>query len=145
MKPKHILIVDDEASFTRLVKLNLETHTGHTVTVVNRAHEAFASVRLQPPDLILLDVVMPGLDGGELATRLRADPHLSKVPIVFLTATVSRAEAQAGKKNGEFTFLAKPVSLRELLACVAQHLGPPPGKDSAAPAPAGTPPSRTNV
>lgn len=145
MKPKHILIVDDEASFTRLVKVNLENHTGHTVTVVNRAHEAFASVRQHPPDLILLDVVMPGLDGGELATRLQADPQLSKVPIVFLTATVSRAEAQAGKKSGGFPFLAKPVSLRELLACVAQHLGPPPGRPAVAPASADTPPARTNL
>lgn len=124
MKPKHILIVDDEASFTRVLKVNLEARTGHTVTIVNRAHEAIPAAHKQRPDLILLDVIMPHLDGGELAARIQADPFLRDVPIVFLTGTVSRAEAHQGVKNGGFTFLAKPVSMPDLMACVAQHLGP---------------------
>jgi CheY-like chemotaxis protein len=124
MKPKHILIVDDEASFTRLLKVNLEARTGHTVTTVNRAHEALAAARRQKPDLIFLDVIMPALDGGELAAQLQADPGLRGVPIVFLTATVSHHEAAKGVTNSGFGLLAKPVTLAELLACVAQHLGP---------------------
>ncbi len=124
MKPKHILLVDDEASFTRLLKVNLEARTQHTVTAVNRAHEAIPAAHKQKPDLILLDVIMPGFDGGELATRIQADPLLHDVPIVFLTATVSQTEARHGVKSGGFTLLAKPVSMPDLLACVAQHLGP---------------------
>ena len=124
MKAKHILIVDDEASFTRLLKVNLEARTQHTIAVVNRAHEAIPAAHKQKPDLILLDVIMPGFDGGELAARIQADPLLRAVPIVFLTATVSQTEAHQGLKSGGFTFLAKPVSMPDLLACIAQHLGP---------------------
>ncbi len=124
MKPKHILIVDDEASFTRLLKVNLEARTQHTVAVVNRAHEAIPAAHKQKPDLILLDVIMPGFDGGELAARIQADPLLRDVPIVFLTATVSQTEAHRGVKSGGFTLLAKPVSMPDLLACLAQYLGP---------------------
>ena len=135
MKPKHILIVDDEATFTRLLKINLEKQTSHTVAVVNRAYDAIPSARKQKPDLVLLDVIMPGMDGGELAARFQADAYLREVPIVFLTATVSRAEADKGLKNGGFTFLAKPVRMPDLLACIAQHLGP-------TVAPGGTQPQR---
>ena len=124
MKPKHILIVDDEPSFTRLLKINLEARTQHTVAVVNRAHEAIPAAHKQKPDLILLDVIMPGCDGGELAARLAADPRLRDVPVVFLTATVSQAEAHSGAKSGGFPLLAKPVSMPDLLACLARHLGP---------------------
>ncbi len=124
MKPKHILIVDDEVGFTRLLKVNLEARTQHTIAVVNRAHEAIPAAHKQKPDLILLDVIMPGFDGGELAARLQADPSLRAVPIVFLTATVSQTEAHRGVKSGGFTFLAKPVSMPDLLACLAEHLGP---------------------
>ena len=136
MKPKHILIVDDEASFTNLLKINLERRTGHTVEAVNRAHEAIPAARKHKPDLILLDVIMPGTDGGELAARIQADAFLRAVPIVFLTATVSRTEAaHQGLKSGGFTFLAKPVSMPDLLACIALHLGP-------SVAPGGTQPQR---
>lgn len=124
MKPKHILIVDDEASFTRMLKINLEAHTQHSVVVINRPQEALSAAHKQRPDLVLLDVIMPGLDGGDLAARFQADASLRGVPIVFLTATVSRAEAERGLKSGGFPFLAKPVKLADLLNCVAQHLGP---------------------
>ena len=144
MKPKHILIVDDESTFTRLLKINLETQTSHTVAVVNRAYEAIPAARKQKPDLVLLDVIMPGVDGGELAARFQADPYLRDVPIVFLTATVSRAESEKGLKNGGFTFLSKPVSLPSLLACIAQHLGPT--MRNAAPKPLNADsPQRTNT
>lgn len=124
MKPKHILVVDDETSFTRMLKVNLELHTQHTVVVVNRPHEALAAAHKQKPDLVLMDVIMPGQDGGELAARFQADPFLRGVPIVFLTATVSRAEAEKGLTSGGFPFLAKPVKLNELLTCLARYLGP---------------------
>ena len=142
MKPKHILIVDDEASFTRLLKVNLESRTQHTVEVVNRAHEAIPAARKKKPDLILLDVIMPGQDGGELAARFQADAGLRDVPVVFLTATVSRTEAaHQGMKSGGFTFLSKPISMPDLLACIAQHLGPTVA--NGAPPPVGQPPQAT--
>ena len=135
MKPKHILIVDDEPSFTRLLKVNLESRTQHTIAVVNRAHEAIPAAHKQKPDLILLDVIMPGFDGGELAARIQADPLLHTVPIVFLTATVSQTEAHRGVKSGGVTLLAKPVSMPDLLACLALHLGPTVANATPPPAP----------
>jgi CheY-like chemotaxis protein len=74
--------------------------------------------------LILLDVMMPGMDGGELAACFQANPKLKAVPIVFLTAAVTKGEVEAGGgRRGGCTFLAKPVVLSELVACLQQHLG----------------------
>ena len=136
MKPKHILIVDDEVGFTRLLKLNLERLGQHTVTIVNRPHEALAVARKDKPDLILLDVIMPGVDGTKLAENFKADPILWDVPIVFLTATVSQAEsAHKGLQRGGFIFLSKPVELADLEACLAQHLAQPTPNQAQSPTP----------
>ena len=123
MNKKRILIIDDESSFTRMVKLNLECLGGYAVLEVNRPHEALRGARTFQPDLILLDVIMPGVDGGEVAAKLRADPQLCGVPIVFLTATVSLPEAgRSGLNSGGFLFLAKPVALADLIACITRQL-----------------------
>jgi CheY-like chemotaxis protein len=74
--------------------------------------------------LILLDVMMPGMDGGELASRIQASPKLKSVPIVFLTAAATKGEVYArGGKVGGLPFLAKPVELSEVLACLEKQLG----------------------
>ena len=123
MSRKNILIVDDEACFTRMVKLNLECNGGYSVTEVNHASDAIPVARRTKPDLILLDVIMPGMDGGELASRLRNDPGLSQIPMLFLTATISPTEAgRKGFCSGGFVFLAKPVALDDLLACIELRL-----------------------
>lgn len=76
------------------------------------------------PDLILLDVMMPGIDGGELASRFQAHPKLKSVPIVFLTAAATKAEVYArGGKVGGLPFLAKPVELSEVVSCLKQQFG----------------------
>ena len=123
---KRILVVDDEPSITRLLKLNLE-QTGHyEVATENASWAALTAAEQFRPHLILLDVMMPGLDGGNLASMLQASPGLKGVPIVFLTAAVTREEVRArhGLIGGS-PFLAKPVDLREVLDCLGQHLGPP--------------------
>src|SRR5437867_3684796 len=81
--PKKILIVDDEVSFTRLLKLNLEQNGAFEVRVENRAMAAVASAREFKPDLVLLDVIMPQLDGGQVASRFKADPLLTTFPSSF--------------------------------------------------------------
>jgi two-component system, OmpR family, response regulator len=123
---KRILVVDDEPSITRLLKLNLEQTGDYEVATENIPRAALASAEEFQPDLLLLDVVMPGLDGGTLASQLRTSPKLKGVPIVFLTASITREELRArhGLVGGQ-PFLAKPVSLHEVLACLEQHLGAP--------------------
>lgn len=126
-KKKRILIVDDESSVTRLLKLNLEQTGEMEVRTENVAALALEAARQFEPDLILLDVMMPGLDGGQLAGHLQATPGLRSVPIVFLTAAATKEEvaAQGGIIGGQ-RFLAKPVSLSEVLDCIHSLLAEPP-------------------
>jgi CheY-like chemotaxis protein len=125
---KRILVVDDEPSITRLLKLNLEQTGDYEVATENVSKAALAAAEAFRPDLILADVVMPGLDGGALASQLRASPRLKGVPIVFLTAAVTREEVRARRGLvGGLPFLAKPVDLHEVLTCLERHLGAPGG------------------
>lgn len=122
---KRILVVDDLARNTRLIKLYLEQTNDYVVREVNDATAALAAAQEFQPHLILLDVMMPGLDGGDLAVRFQGNPKLKAVPIVFLTAAVTKGEVEAsGGQRGGFTFLAKPVVLPELLALLKQQLSP---------------------
>lgn len=119
---KKILIVDDEAGFTRLMKLTLQKTGEYEVVEENDASKAWETARRERPDLILMDIVMPKVDGGDAAAQIRKDPLLAGVPIVFLTAIVSRKEAAPGGLIGGFPFLSKPVSLDDLRACLKEHL-----------------------
>ena len=123
-QPKKILIVDDEPGLTRMLKFNLEKRGEYEVMEVNAALHAWKEAKAFRPDLILLDVMMPGVDGGTLAAQLQSDPDLKTVPIVFLTAAVKKSEVLA--RNGVIgglPFLAKPVELSELNSCLERHLG----------------------
>ena len=121
---KRILAVDDQTSNTRLMKLHLERTNDYEVREENSAQAALAAAEEFQPHLILLDVMMPGMDGGELAARFRANPKLKDVPIVFLTAAVTKREVESGNGLvGGYPFLAKPVVLSEVLTCLKLHLG----------------------
>jgi len=119
---KKILIVDDEAGFTRLMKLTVQKTGLYEVFEENDGARALETARRVRPDLILMDIVMPNVDGGDAAAMIRRDPELVNIPIVFLTAIVSKKEAVPGELIGGFPFLSKPVSLDALLACIKEHL-----------------------
>ncbi|MGD0017538.1 MAG: response regulator [Verrucomicrobiia bacterium] len=124
MAKKKILVVDDEGAMTRMLKRNLEATNRYDVRTENSSADALAAAREFLPDLILLDVIMPGLDGGGVAAKMREDQRLSKTPIVFLSAIVKKEETQAtGGNIGGLTFLAKPVKLDDLVDCIEKHLG----------------------
>jgi CheY-like chemotaxis protein len=121
---KRILVVDDQPQNTRLLKLYLEQTNDYVVREENNAHAALSSAEEFNPHLIFLDVMMPGVDGGEVAARFGTSPKLKTVPVVFLTAAVTKAEVQAGGGMvGGARFLAKPVVLTEVLACLKKYLG----------------------
>ena len=121
---KRILVVDDQARDTRLMKLYLERTNDYVVKEENNARAAISAAEQFQPHLILLDVMMPDMDGGELAACFQANPKLKGVPIVFLTAAVTKGEVKAGGGQvGGYSFLAKPVVLTEVVACLKHHLG----------------------
>ena len=123
---KRILVVDDHARNTRLMKLYLEQTNHYEVREENDANAALATAEAFQPHLILLDVMMPDLDGGKLASLFKASLKLKAVPIVFLTAAITKEEVKAkGGQVGGYPFLAKPVVLTEVVACLEQQLGAP--------------------
>jgi CheY-like chemotaxis protein len=121
MSIKRVFIVDDESGFTRLLKLTLEKSGRFLVLEENDGTQAWLAAREFKPDIIFLDVVMPKIDGGDVAQQIRSDPSLAHIPIVFLTAIVSAKEG--GHEIGGFPFLAKPVSLDAIVQCIEEHLG----------------------
>ena len=118
---KRVLIVDDESGFTRLVKLTLERTGKYEVREENDGSKAWLVAREFKPVIVFLDVVMPKMDGGEVAQQIRSDPTLAHVPIVFLTAIVSQQESQ--RSFGGFPFLAKPVSIDAITRCIEAQTG----------------------
>ena len=120
---RRILIVDDEVGFTRLLRLNLGCTGRYVVGVENDARNALPTAREFDPDLILLDVMMPGQDGGDIAAQLQRDPRTRDVPIVFVTAAVKREEIRSHQgRIGGAPFIGKPVELSELIRCIDQQL-----------------------
>ena len=120
---KRILIVDDEVSFARMVKMNLEKTGAFEVRTENKASYALAAAREFKPHLIILDVIMPTMDGGDVSNQIKRDRNLRDTPIIFLTATVSHREAgKDGLNSGGALFLAKPVSVETLVARINEHL-----------------------
>ena len=123
MNTKRILIVDDEPGVTRSLKLNLEGTFRYEVRTENDSTHALAAAREFHPDLILLDVIMPGLDGCDVLARIRADPELKDTLIVFLTALASNDDTGGQMMiAGSRVYLAKPVILGELLRCIDKHV-----------------------
>jgi CheY-like chemotaxis protein len=124
MKKKRIFIVDDESGFTKLIKITLEKTGRYIVREENDGTQAWLAAREFKPHIIFLDIVMPKIDGGDVAQQIRSDPSLENVPIIFLTAIVSQKETD--QTIGGFPFIAKPVSLEAITECIEHHLPPEP-------------------
>ncbi|ADE54382.1 response regulator [Coraliomargarita akajimensis] len=121
--PRRVLVIDDEASFTRMVKLNLESTERYTVEVINESRRAYEAANTFQPDIILLDVVMPEADGGDVSNQIRQHPSTSDIPIIFVSAMVSKKESGNGFFNsGGEHFLAKPVTTETLVHSIEHVL-----------------------
>lgn len=120
---KRILVVDDDQSITRLLKVCLEGTDRFVVETENVATHAVEAARQFEPDLILLDVMMPELDGAVLVNYFKENPKLRNVPVVFLTALATPDEVhQHGGLIGGLPFIPKPVSIPEVLDCLDKQL-----------------------
>ncbi|MDB6147756.1 MAG: response regulator receiver protein [Spartobacteria bacterium] len=122
-----ILIVDNNRDFTRFTKLALEKTGRYFVCEENSSSKAHQTALSAQPDLILLDVAMPETDGGEVAARIQSDPALQRIPIVFLTALGTKAEERSGLRIQGHPFLAKPISLHDLIEGIEENLPHPNG------------------
>ncbi|MCG3149591.1 MAG: Polar-differentiation response regulator DivK [Verrucomicrobiae bacterium] len=121
MNKKRILIVDDDVPSACLLKASLEQTGRLTVWTEGHGRRAVETARMLRPDLILLDVIMPDCDGGDVAQALARDPLLRDTPVVFVTSIVSEEEAGHGPIGG-FRYLAKPVAVASVVECLEQPL-----------------------
>jgi CheY-like chemotaxis protein len=120
-----VLVVDDERDMTLMVRLNLEKLGNYEVREENAAAAALRSAREFKPDVILLDVMMPGMDGGDVLSQLKDDANLKKVPVVFITATVLKEEVRSkGGTIGGHPFIPKPFKVRTLVETIESVLHP---------------------
>lgn len=115
--PKKILAVDDEKHIVRLVQVNLE-RAGYTVVTANDGKEALQKVSDENPDLVVLDVMMPYMDGFEVLQNLRRNPSTRDIPVIMLTAKAQDADVFKGWQSGVDCYLTKPFNPMELLSFV---------------------------
>lgn len=113
-KPKRILVVDDESDVTDLVAYHLKSK-GFQVETVNDPNGSIGAARSFLPDLVILDVMMPDLNGIQICRMLRADPKLKKVPVIFLTAKAEENDRIQGLELGADDYICKPFSTKELV------------------------------
>ena len=112
---KKILVTDDEENIVELLRMNLKA-AGFLPICAYSGMEALDKARRMRPDLILLDIMMPGMDGLETCRKLRENPQLKKVPIIFLSARSEEADKVIGLGVGADDYITKPFGIRELIA-----------------------------
>ncbi len=112
-----ILIIDDSPTDVRVFTTLLE-RAGHQVVAVSTAEEGIERVRAELPDLVIMDVIMPGMNGFQATRTLTRDPATAVVPIVMITTKSMETDRVWGLRQGAKAFITKPVNEKELLACI---------------------------
>jgi CheY-like chemotaxis protein len=121
---KRILLLDDEMDFADVMRMTLELSGQYEVRTAVRSPTFLHVARDFKPDLILLDCMMPGLDGGQVAGLLQADPQLKDTPFMFLTATADEIEHRVSRcHSGVQTYLPKTIELDDLMKVIEEKLG----------------------
>ena len=114
---KRVLVVDDERHIVRLVQVNLERQ-GYEVLTAYDGVECLEKAKAEKPDLIILDVMMPRMDGFEALQRLKSDPETGQIPVIMLTARAQDRDVLQGYQYGADLYLTKPFSPLELISLV---------------------------
>lgn len=121
MQGKRILICDDDPAILRVLEVNLDVE-GYDVLLARHGEEAIEVAAAEHPDLIILDIMMPKLDGLEVCRRIKSDPKLAKIPIVLLSARAQDMDIREGLEIGADAYLTKPFDPVELLDVIGRLL-----------------------
>ena len=117
----NVLLVDDDPVILKLLQVNFEME-GFKVSTANDGVEGLEKARAERPDIVLLDIMMPRMDGLEVTKALKGDPETKDIPIILLSAKAQASDVQAGKDMGADDYLTKPFDPLELLERVGQLL-----------------------
>lgn len=120
--PKTVLVCDDDPVILRLLEVNLELE-GYDVLSAHHGEEAVSLAQSKHPDLVILDIMMPRLDGYETAERLKADEGTKDIPIIFLSAKAQLSDIEKGREYGVEEYLTKPFDPSRLLEVVERLVG----------------------
>ena len=118
---KKILIVEDDHSISQLETILLKVR-GYDVITESNGQAALESLKLQKPDLVLLDVMLPGMDGFEICQRIKSTPATEDIPVLFLTAKKTEKDIEKGLEVGADSYITKPFKSAELLRSIASCL-----------------------
>jgi len=121
MKPKKILIVDDEVDLVKTIRFSMEAE-GYKVLVSYSGEDALNQARKEVPDLILLDIMLPKLDGYRVCRLLKFDEQYKNIPILMLTAKTQEKDKSLGKETGADEYITKPFDMEELMKKVKTYL-----------------------
>jgi CheY-like chemotaxis protein len=124
-RPTRILVADDDPVILRLLQVNFNLE-GYEVHTAARGEEALEKAREHVPDVILLDVMMPGVDGWEVCRRLKEDQATAAIPVIFLSARAQDQDRRRGYELGVVAYVTKPFDPSELIEVVQRALGNPP-------------------
>jgi CheY-like chemotaxis protein len=117
-----VLIVEDNESNVALIRAMLLAR-GYEVRVARDGASAIESVQQRPPDVVLLDVMMPGMDGMQVLDRLKLDPKTTAIPVIMVTGKTEDKDVLAGYENGADYYITKPFTARQLLYAIGLVLG----------------------
>lgn len=113
----YVLVAEDDNDIARLIEFQLR-FSGYEVTLASDGAEALTKARLRIPDVILVDWMMPVMDGLQAITAIKQDPDLSRVPVILMTAKAQAHDVQAGMEAGVAAYLVKPFPLDQLIQTI---------------------------
>ncbi len=116
-----ILVVDDSTVYLQMLS-HLLTRQGYAVSAAEDGPSALTAIGIEPPELIILDIILPGMDGYEVCRRLKEDKRMRDIPVIFLTGLGEQADKVKGLSMGAVDYITKPIQKEEVLARVQTHL-----------------------
>lgn len=119
--PCNVLVIDDERGLSQVLAIRLRA-AGFTVALAANGLSGLASAQTDPPDAVVLDVRMPDIDGFEVNARLKQDPHLAGIPVIFLSANVQDSAKNEALAAGAFAYITKPYDQHQLIATVREAI-----------------------